>query len=119
MSDPTEHVPPSPAELAPIGVPPALIEACQEDPELLTLLARGQLALVQHKMVHKILNHPDASIGQFVAVHERLSKIAKVEGPDKSKEGGGQQVVINIMRMGGKEQVTIEGEAKRVEAPAE
>ncbi len=99
MADlPVEHLAPTVAELAPIEVPPQLIEACQNDPELLTMLARGQLALVQHRMVHKILNNPDVSVGQFVAVHERLAKIAKVEGPDKSAQGAGPgfSVVINL-----------------------
>lgn len=119
MSDEV-HTPPTVAELAPIEVPPALIEACQDEPELLTMLARGQLALVQQRMVQKILNHPDASIGQFVAVHERLAKIAKIEGNQAQGPGSGaQQVVINIIRAPGKEQVTIEGEAKRVEIPSE
>jgi hypothetical protein len=108
---------PSVAELAHIAMPPALIDAAREDPDVIVQLARGQTMLVQDRMVRKLLENPEASIGQYVAVHERLTKTAKIDTAQPAQGGNGNQVVINIVRMApGKEKVTIEGQAQRVEA---
>lgn len=106
----------NPAHEKAIDLPPQLVELCQNDPEILVALARGQLAVVQHLLVRKALA-ADVSVAQLAAVHERLTKVARIEGDKQAgPAGGGQQVVINIIRAPGKEQVTIEGQAQRVEA---
>jgi hypothetical protein len=114
---PQEHFPPTPAELASVELHPATVQKVQESPEELARIARGQLAIVQDRMVRKVLANPDATIGQYVTVHERLAKVARIEGNQQAPASGGQQVVINIIRAAGRERVTIEGEAKRVEEP--
>jgi hypothetical protein len=115
-NDAAPLAPPAPAALDHIKVPPQLVEACQGDPELLVALARGQLALVQDRLVRKVLNDPEASVGQMAAVHERLSKIARVENAGQQSNAG-QQVTINIIRGEGRPAVTIEGTAQKVVTP--
>jgi hypothetical protein len=112
-------LPPSVAELAHIAMPPALIDAAREDPDIIVQAARAQAMLVQDRMVQKLIHNPEASIGQYVAVHERLTKTAKIDAAQPAQSAG-QQVVINIIRMAqGKESVTIEGQAQRLEPPSE
>lgn len=98
----------------PLQLPPAAIEAIATEPERLVELTRSQLAIVQDRMVRKILMDPSASIGQFAAVHERLSKNANLT--PQHAIGGSAQVTINFIRAG-KESVTIEAAAQRVEVP--
>lgn len=105
----------SAAEAHAVALSPKLVELCQDDPELLQRLARGQLAIVQDRLVRKVLNNPDVTPAQLAIVHERLSKISRVEGTPPAAGGAGQQVTINIIRAPGKDQVVIEGEAKRLE----
>jgi hypothetical protein len=97
MSDQVELEPVSPAASAAIRVAPALVTAVQEDPDALTKLTRGQLLLVQDRMVRKVLSDPDASATALAVVHERLSKNARLE-PEKGAEnrGTGFSVVINL-----------------------
>jgi hypothetical protein len=91
-----------------ISLPPALVEAVQENPELLTELTRGQLAVVQDRMVQKVLGDPAASVAMLTAVHKALSDNAQLKPQAGAVGGGGAQVVINFIRAPGKETVTIE-----------
>lgn len=111
--------PVSPAAAQKIAISPQLVELCQKNPEILVELARGQLAIVQDRLVRMAIANPEATVSQLAAVHEQLSKIARVGGKEQGVGGGQQQVVINIIRGAGKEKVVIEGEATRVEAPSE
>lgn len=109
----TEATQLNPAVEQQLQIAPALVEAVREDPELLTQVTRAQLAVVQDRLVKKVLSDPDASVAQLAAVHERLAKGAKTE----TKEQGGPKtasVVINFIRGGGREGVTIEGTATAV-----
>jgi hypothetical protein len=116
MSDmPLEPV--ADAALAKVQLPPALVEMIQDDPELLVKFSRGQLAIVQQRMVQMLLGNKDATVAAYVQVHERLSKNARIE-PKEGVTGGAQQVVINIIRGGGRAPVTIEGDAVKVDADA-
>ena len=81
-----------------LALAPALVEACQEDPEVLVALTRAQLAVVQDRMVKGLLSDPNASIAQYSTVHERLSKNARLESKEAQggAAGGGFSVVINL-----------------------
>lgn len=92
---------------------PADIEALQDDPDALAQLSRAQLALVQTTMVHKLLVNPDSTPSQFAQVHERLTKTAKLEGKEGANTGG-TKLVINFIRAGDKESITIDGSAAEV-----
>lgn len=97
-----------------VALHPAIVEDVAVNPEKLVELTRSQLAIVQDRMVRKILTDPQATIGQFANVHERLSKNANLT--PQQAVGGSAQVVINFIRAG-KEPVTIEAQAQRIEAP--
>ena len=115
MSDALELEAVDPTALSKVAMPPALVEAIQNDPELLVALARGQLSLVQDRMVRKVLNDPHATAAAMAVVHERLSKIARVDGgAAPAGHGGSAQVVINIIRRSGSKGLTIEGQATKV-----
>lgn len=95
-----------------IAMPPALVEAIEKDPELLVQLTRGQLAIVQDRLVRRALTDPQITIAQLAAVHEALAKQASLKGGQQPLAGaGGPQVVINFIRAPGKAPVTIEGTA--------
>jgi hypothetical protein len=91
-----------------INLPPALVEAVQENPELLTQLTRGQLAVVQDRMVQRVLGDPAASVSALATVHKALSDNAQLKKNDATAAGGGTQVVINFIRSAGKETLTID-----------
>lgn len=117
MSEQEQPLTPAMAEA--IKMPPALVQAIQEDPELLVELTRGQLALVQDRMIRKALADPEISLAQLAVVHERLSKNARLE-PKEGAPGAGAgapKVVINIIRGSGRPGVTIEGTAAVVAEP--
>ena len=96
-----------------VKLAPADIEVLQDDPEALAQLSRAQLAVVQTTMVHKLLTNPDATPSQFSQVHERLTKTAKLEGKE-SGAGNGTKLIINFIRAGDKESITIEGSAREI-----
>ena len=100
-----------------ISLPPALVEAVQENPELLTQLTRGQLAVVQDRMVQKVLGDPQASVGALATVHKALSDNAQLKKNDAAATAAGTQVVINFIRAPGKETVTIDNATGKVLAP--
>jgi hypothetical protein len=94
---PNDHKPLTPAEAQHTALHPALVEAARDDPDLLVKISRAQLAVVQDRMVNKLLDNPEASAAQYALVHERLSKNAQLE----PKNGAGQQgtgfsIVINV-----------------------
>ena len=97
-----------PATKQHLALPPALVEAVQDDPELLVQLTRGQLAVIQDKMVQKVISDPDVSVGALATVHERLSKNARMEKGEIVAGGGGAAVVINFVVGGKKETLTID-----------
>lgn len=104
-----------------IAMPPALVEAIEKDPDLLVALTRGQLAIVQDRLVRKALTDPEISLGQLAMVHEALTKNAALKNPQPSPiagGAGGAKVVINIMRAPGREAVTIESGEHKVVADA-
>lgn len=107
-----------PAVEAHIAMPPALVEAVQEDPELLVQLTRGQLAVVQDRMVSRVMKDPDATIGQLASVHEQLSKNARLKPEAGASSNSAAQVVINFIRAPGKDTLTIDNATgKPVDAP--
>lgn len=97
-----------------IAMAPALVEAVQEDPELLAKLSRGQLAVVQDRMVRRVLGNPDSTIAQLAQVHSALSTNAQLKPAAGTMVGGGNQVIINFIRAPGKETVVVEGQATHV-----
>lgn len=104
-----------PAEAKAISMPPALVEEIQGTPELLQALARGQLALIQDRMVRKVLSDPNATVGAYAQVHDALAKIAFGRGGGAASgagEGAGKPgVQINIIRAARRgDAITIEGE---------
>lgn len=100
-----------------IHMPPALVQAAQEDPEVLVKLTRGQLAVVQDRMVQKVLTEADTSLSALATVHERLSRNAKIDKAD-AIVGGGAAVVVNFIVGGKKEVLTIDNETgKPLDAP--
>lgn len=110
-----EPIPLPPALNAAIAMPPALVEAIEKDPELLVELTRGQLAIVQDRLVRKALGDPEVTLSQLAAVHEALTKNANLKGSQAGVAGAGPQVTINILRAPGKAAgVTIEGTAVTV-----
>ena len=93
----TEHKPLTPAEAAHTELHPALVEAARDDPELLVKISRAQLAVVQDRMVNKLLDNPEASAAQYALVHERLSKNAQLEPKNGSaQQGAGFSIIINV-----------------------
>lgn len=80
-----------------LEVPPALVQAVQEDPSILVELSRSQLLVVQDLMVRRLIDTPDASISAHAAVHEAIRKNAQMDpkGGDAQK-GTGFSVVINL-----------------------
>lgn len=94
-----------------ISLPPALVEAVQENPELLTELTRGQLAVVQDRMVQRVLGDPGASITALATVHKALSENAQLKKAEAAVGGvSGTQVVINFIREArADEKVVVEG----------
>lgn len=108
MALPKIQTSPEDARSKPLSLPPALVEAVQDDPELAVGLARSQLLLVQDKMVQKLLDDPEATVSQYAVVHERLQKTARIE-PEKNQGGGsGNQITINFIRSDGREKVVID-----------
>ncbi len=87
---------PEDAENTAVALSPAFVTEVQDDPELLVRLTRGQLAIVQDRMVRKLLGNPDASSAQFAVVHEALSKNAKITKSEGATSGQGFSVVINL-----------------------
>ena len=104
------------AKLAPINMPPALVEACQQDPELLTQLTRGQLAVVQDRMVQMALSSSEVTLGQLAAVHDALTKNAQLKKTEASGPSG-QSITINFIRESRNEKVVVEGQAVPLPAP--
>jgi hypothetical protein len=96
-----------------IALPPALVEAVQEDPELLVSLTRGQLAVVQDRMVQKVIGDPEASVAQLATVHKALSDNAQLK-QQTGVTAGGQQLIVNFIVGGKKESLIVEGTAKQV-----
>lgn len=113
MDNTQEKLTISPALAAAIAMPPALVEAIEKDPELLVALTRGQLAIVQDRLVRKALTDPEITLSQLAAVHEALTKNAQLKSPQQPLPFGvaGPQVIINFIRAPGKAPVTIEGKA--------
>lgn len=106
-----------PAVDAHISMPPALVEAVQEDPELLAKLTRGQLAVVQDRMVRNVLGNPDTTIGQLATVHKALSDNAQLKpAPGQGGAAAGTQLVINFIVGGKKEQLTIDNDTGQPDA---
>lgn len=97
-----------------IAMEPALVEAVQENPELLAQLTRGQLAVVQDRLVTRVLNNPDSSIAQLAQVHAALSSNAQLKPAAGASAGGSAQVVINFMIGGKKEPLVIDGQTGNV-----
>lgn len=110
MSEELELEPLNPNTQQAIHMPPALVEAVQESPELLTQLTRGQLAVVQDRMVQKVLGDPTASVSALVTVHKALSDNAQLKKTEAGTGAAGAQVVINFIRSAGKETLTIDNE---------
>lgn len=79
-----------------IIIPPELVTICQNDPEEFVRLTRGQLVIVQDRMVQKLLDNQSATVAQYATVHERLSKNAQVEPKDIHAQGGGFHIVLNL-----------------------
>lgn len=98
-----------------IKIPPALVEACAEDPELLTKLSRSQLAVVQDLMVRRLIDNPETSLALHATVHAQLSKNANINAKDEAAAQRGAQVVINFHRHGKDETVVIESKAEPVD----
>lgn len=116
--DLTSNLPAELEELPPatqhhIAMAPALVEAAQEDPEVLTKLTRGQLAVVQDRMVRKVLGDSEATIGQLATVHKALSDNAQLKQA-AAAVGGAGGVTINFVFGKKKESLVIEGEAMDV-----
>lgn len=100
-----------------IALPPALVEGAQDDPELLTKLTRGQLAVVQDRMVRRVLGDPEATVGALAAVHKALSENAQLKPAQGARApGDGAGVVINFIVGGEKKTLTIEGQAQAIDA---
>jgi hypothetical protein len=79
-----------------LSLPPAMLEAIGEDPEVLVNLSRVQLALVNDRMVKKLMATPDPSPNQFTAVSEQLRKTATMTGASVDTKGTGFSVNIVI-----------------------
>lgn len=92
-----------------ITLEPALVEAAQEDPEVLVGLTRGQLAVVQDRMVRKVLGDRDATVTALATVHRALSENAQLKPQPGVHAGSGGQVVINFIVGGKKEPLVIDG----------
>ena len=105
-----------PAVAAALALAPALVEACQDDPELLTALTRGQLAVVQDKMVQRALTDPEVSLSQLAAVHDALSKNAQLKKTESAGPSG-QSITINFVREARNEKVVVEGQALQLPEP--
>lgn len=125
--DLTSNLPEEPtldaAEAKTISLPPALVEQIQSAPELLVQLARGQLALVQDRMVRRVLTDPNTTVGAYAQVHDALAKVAFGKGGGAGGEslgGRGPSFQINILRASKKGQgVTIEAEKEVLSIDAE
>jgi hypothetical protein len=94
---PNDHKPLTPAEAQHTTLHPAIVEAARDDPDVLVQLSRAQLAVVQDRMVNKLLDNPEASASQYALVHERLSKNAQLEPKNgQAQQGAGFSIVINV-----------------------
>lgn len=109
-----ELKPMNPAEAAAIAMPPALIQAIEEDPELLVRLTRGQLAIVQDRLVRRALTDPEITLSQLAVVHEALAKQANLKAAQAQIGNGQGQLVVNFYVGGKKEPLVIEGQAADV-----
>lgn len=112
--DLTSNLPVELEELPPatqhhIALSPALVEAAQEDPDLLVQLTRGQLAVVQDRMVRRVLGDPDVSVGALATVHKALSENAQLKNQAAVAANAGAGVTINFI-VGGKKDKPIEGQ---------
>lgn len=85
-----------------IDVPPQLVDAVREDPEVLAQLSRAQLLLVQHKLTRQYLYSDSATVAQGTAVAEVLRKTANLEpkGGAGGGAGSGFSITINIPQVG-------------------
>ncbi len=100
-----------------IAMPPALVQGAQEDPELLVQLTRGQLAVIQDRMVRRVLGDPEATVGALATVHKALSENAQLKPGQgvRGAAGDGVGVVINFIIGSEKKSLTIEGQAQPVD----
>lgn len=103
----------NPALAQAISMPPALVEAIEDDPELLVKLTRGQLAIVQDRLVKRALTDSEITLSQLAIVHEALAKQANLKGTQAQVGAGpGGQVVINFFVGDKKEAFVIEGQGQ-------
>lgn len=79
-----------------LALPPAVLEAISDDPEILMQLSRVQLAVVNDRMVKKLLATPDPSHAQYTAVSEQLRKTATLQSNANGTAGTGFSVNIVI-----------------------
>lgn len=96
-----------------IDVPPQLVDAVREDPEVLAQLSRAQLLLVQHKLAKKFLYDDNATVAQGTAVAEVLRKTANLE-PKGGAGGAGSGFSITINIPGTDKSLVVEGAAERI-----
>lgn len=109
----TEAVEINPALAAAISMPPALVQALEKDPELLVELTRGQLAIVQQRLVQKALTDPEITLGQLATVHEALVKNAHLKGNQQGQGMPvGAQIIVNFIVGGENKPLVIEGQSQ-------
>lgn len=78
-----------------LELPPLLLEAIIENPDALAVLHRVQRAVLSDMAVKKMINNPDTSPQQFVAM---IDTLRKAEETGKSKEAvGGNGFLFQII----------------------
>ncbi len=113
MTDTTDLT--NPAVAKHTAMPPALIEAIQEDPALIQPIARAMGAINLNNLFVKV-THPDASITQQMEFQRLVNKLGRLE-PEATvaAPGAGFSITINIPDTATSKATTIEATATHCE----
>lgn len=86
----------NPAVAQQLAVPPAMLEAVEKDPRVLSGVARKML-LVQMDAIHRRLRDPNAPIGQRQAFADFLAKVGDAVPKASSQGAVAAGVSINVV----------------------
>jgi len=90
-------------------LPPALVDAVQDNPEAIQPLARGMAAINLYNLYKRV--QEGNSNKDLLELQVLLNKMTGMEKAQVATVGGGPQVVINITRARDSSQEIIEGVA--------
>ena len=79
-----------------LALSPAYLEAIADNPDELVKLTRVQLAMVNYKMVSKLLGNQESTPSQYVAVSDQLRKTVSLNNATDGGVGAGFSINITL-----------------------